>query len=147
MAVDNPETSAGLDRQDNPVRTHPTAAHDTLPIPPGHTKHHPALAPGTTLETVDGMSMGKIGHIIDAMRHARYRFQPVRRVNISKKNGKTCPLGITEHGAQPACPPGSQHCCAGLRLSYHLSQSRLPVCMTIEPRTGEIAARWWFSLA
>ena len=36
----------------------------------------------------------KIGRIIDAMRHERYRFSPVRRVYIPKKNGKTRPLGL-----------------------------------------------------
>ncbi|TDO26060.1 group II intron reverse transcriptase/maturase [Kribbella sp. VKM Ac-2527] len=53
-----------------------------------------AMTPGATQETVDGMSMGKIGRVIDAMRHERYRFHPVRRVHIPKKNGKTRPLGM-----------------------------------------------------
>lgn len=53
-----------------------------------------AMTPGATQETVDGMSMGRIGRIIDAMRHERYRFAPVRRVHIPKKNGKTRPLGL-----------------------------------------------------
>ena len=53
-----------------------------------------AMTPGVTEETVDGMSLGKIGRIIDAMRHERYRFSPVRRVYIPKKNGKTRPLGL-----------------------------------------------------
>src|SRR5690242_5897041 len=53
-----------------------------------------AMTPGATPETVDGMSMAKIGRIIDAMRHERYRFRPVRRVHIPKKNGKMRPLGI-----------------------------------------------------
>uniref|UniRef100_UPI00056B5B47 reverse transcriptase/maturase family protein n=1 Tax=Streptomyces bicolor TaxID=66874 RepID=UPI00056B5B47 len=53
-----------------------------------------AMTSGVTQETVDGMSLGKIGRIIDAMRHERYRFSPVRRVNIPKKNGKTRPLGL-----------------------------------------------------
>src|SRR6266498_939934 len=53
-----------------------------------------AMTPGATPETVDGMSMGKIGRVIDAMRHERYRFRPVRRVHIPKKNGKTRPLGL-----------------------------------------------------
>ncbi|WP_190085363.1 reverse transcriptase/maturase family protein [Streptomyces longisporoflavus] len=56
--------------------------------------NHGAMAPGVTKETVDGMSQRKIGRIIDAMRHERYRFRPVRRVNIPKKNGKTRPLGL-----------------------------------------------------
>jgi group II intron reverse transcriptase/maturase len=53
-----------------------------------------AMTPGATQETVDGMSQAKIGRIIDAMRHERYRFAPVRRVHIPKKNGKTRPLGL-----------------------------------------------------
>ena len=53
-----------------------------------------AMTPGTTQETVDGMSMRKINRIIEAMRHERYRFHPVRRVHIPKKNGKTRPLGM-----------------------------------------------------
>ena len=53
-----------------------------------------AMTPGTTQETVDGMSLRKIDRIIEAMRHERYRFHPVRRVHIPKKNGKTRPLGM-----------------------------------------------------
>jgi group II intron reverse transcriptase/maturase len=53
-----------------------------------------AMTPGATRETVDGMSMGKIERIIDAMRHERYRFSPVRRTYIPKKNGKMRPLGL-----------------------------------------------------
>lgn len=53
-----------------------------------------AMTPGVTEETVDGMSMGKIGRITDAMRHERYRFTPVRRVYIPKKSGKLRPLGL-----------------------------------------------------
>jgi group II intron reverse transcriptase/maturase len=56
--------------------------------------NHGAMTPGVTQETVDGMSRAKIGRIIDAMRHERYRFAPVRRVHIPKKNGKTRPLGL-----------------------------------------------------
>ena len=54
-----------------------------------------AMTAGATQETVDGMSMGKIDGIIDAVRHERYRFAPVRRVHIPKKHsGKTRPLGL-----------------------------------------------------
>jgi len=56
--------------------------------------NHGAMTPGVTQETVDGMSQTKIGRIIDAMRHERYRFRPARRVHIPKKNGKTRPLGL-----------------------------------------------------
>jgi len=53
-----------------------------------------AMTPGVTQETVDGMSLAKIGRIIDAMRHERYRFSPARRVYIPKKNGRLRPLGL-----------------------------------------------------
>src|SRR5207253_4038125 len=32
-----------------------------------------AMTPGVDAETVDGMALGKIGHIVDALRHERYR--------------------------------------------------------------------------
>jgi group II intron reverse transcriptase/maturase len=53
-----------------------------------------AMTPGTSQETADGMSERKIGRITDAMRHERYRFAPVRRTFIPKKNGKMRPLGM-----------------------------------------------------
>jgi group II intron reverse transcriptase/maturase len=56
--------------------------------------NHGAMTPGVDAETPDGMSLAKIGRIIDALRHERYRFQPVKRVYIPKKNGKTRPLGL-----------------------------------------------------
>jgi group II intron reverse transcriptase/maturase len=52
------------------------------------------MTPGVDGETVDGMSQAKIGRIIDAMRHERHRFRPVKRVYIPKKNGKLRPLGL-----------------------------------------------------
>jgi group II intron reverse transcriptase/maturase len=57
--------------------------------------NHGAMTPGATQETVDGMSLGKIERIIDALRHERYRFAPARRVYIPKKNGSRRPLGMT----------------------------------------------------
>jgi hypothetical protein len=48
-----------------------------------------AMTPGADGETVDDMSLGKIGRIIDALRHERYRFSPVRRVYIEKKERET----------------------------------------------------------
>src|SRR5882757_3701779 len=53
-----------------------------------------AMTPGINGETADGMSLAKIGRIIDALRHERYRFQPVKRVYIPKKNGRKRPLGL-----------------------------------------------------
>lgn len=53
-----------------------------------------AMTPGTTLETIDGMSRAKIEALIDDLRHERFRWTPVRRVQIPKKNGKLRPLGL-----------------------------------------------------
>ena len=53
-----------------------------------------AMTPGISTETVDGMSLDKIRRIIESMRHERYRFSPVKRVLIPKKNGKLRPLGL-----------------------------------------------------
>ena len=63
-----------------------------------------ALTPGTTDETVDGMSKEKIANLIEALRHERWRWTPVRRIHISKKKNTTKkrPLGI---------PTWSDKCC------------------------------------
>lgn len=54
-----------------------------------------AMTPGTTEETVDGMSIAKIQKIIDDLRYERYRWTPVRRVYIDKKKStKKRSLGI-----------------------------------------------------
>lgn len=53
-----------------------------------------AMTPGADGDSVDGMSLDKIMRVIDALRHERYRFQPVKRVYIPKKNGKMRPLGL-----------------------------------------------------
>lgn len=55
-----------------------------------------AMTPGVSGETVDGMSLGKIEHVIDALRHERYRWSPARRVYIPKGRGsmKLRPLGL-----------------------------------------------------
>jgi len=53
-----------------------------------------AMTPGVTEETVDGMSLAKIEFIIDMVRHERWRWHPVKRIHIPKKNGKRRPLGL-----------------------------------------------------
>jgi group II intron reverse transcriptase/maturase len=55
---------------------------------------HGAMTPGADGETADGTSLAGIGRIIGAVRHERYRFQPVKRTYIPKKNGKKRPLGL-----------------------------------------------------
>ncbi len=53
-----------------------------------------ALTPGATPETVDGMSLEKIDAIIEVLRQERYRWTPVRREYIPKKNKKLRALGL-----------------------------------------------------
>jgi group II intron reverse transcriptase/maturase len=57
-------------------------------------KNEGAMTAGTTDETVDGMSQARIAAIIEAIRDERWRWTPVRRVEIPKSNGRTRPLGI-----------------------------------------------------
>ena len=52
------------------------------------------MTQGTTKETVDAMSLAKIDSIIEKLKEERYRWTPVRRINIPKKNGKSRPLGL-----------------------------------------------------
>ena len=54
-----------------------------------------AMTKGTTGETVDGMSLAKIEHLIDELRHERYQWTPVRRVYIPKKKGREKTAWIT----------------------------------------------------
>jgi group II intron reverse transcriptase/maturase len=53
-----------------------------------------AMTPGVDGETPDGMSLARIGRVIDALRHERFRFKPAKRTYIPKKNGKKRPLGL-----------------------------------------------------
>ena len=53
-----------------------------------------AMTRGVTKETADGMSLRKIENLIEDIRYERFRWTPVRRINIPKKKGKTRPLGI-----------------------------------------------------
>ncbi len=53
-----------------------------------------AMTAGATPETVDGMSLEKVGAIIERLRHERHRWTPARRTHIPKANGRRRPLGI-----------------------------------------------------
>jgi group II intron reverse transcriptase/maturase len=53
-----------------------------------------AMTKGTTEETVDGMSLKKIFEIIELLKQEKFRWTPVRRTYIPKKNGKLRPLGL-----------------------------------------------------
>ena len=67
-----------------------------------------AMTPGASAETADGMSLRKIQAIIEALRHERYRWTPVRRTYIDKKNSsKKRPLGLPRRVARGISAPGS----------------------------------------
>lgn len=53
-----------------------------------------ALTPGATTETIDGVSLSKVRNIIEAIRTETYRWTPVRRTYIRRKDGRKRPLGI-----------------------------------------------------
>ena len=54
-----------------------------------------AMTQGSTAETVDAMALTKINKIIEHLRHERYRWTPVRRLYLPKKQkGKYRPLGL-----------------------------------------------------
>ncbi len=55
-----------------------------------------AMTEGVTGETVEGMSQEKIERTIKALRDGTFRWEPVRRVYIPKKDGKKRPLGLPD---------------------------------------------------
>ena len=58
-------------------------------------RNNGALTPGSTEETVDGMSMSKIEALIEALRYERYHWTPARRISIEKRHSKKKrPLGL-----------------------------------------------------
>ena len=59
-------------------------------------KNDGALTPGTTGETVDGMSLDRIDRVIDAIRHERWKWPPVRRTYVEKPKGGKRPLGMPD---------------------------------------------------
>jgi group II intron reverse transcriptase/maturase len=55
-----------------------------------------ATTPASNPETVDGMSLAKIQHIVAQLRTETFRWQPVKRVYVEKKNStKLRPLGLS----------------------------------------------------
>ena len=55
-----------------------------------------AMTPGTTGETVDGMSLDKIDRVSEALRFERWTWPPLRRVYIDKPKGGKRPLGMPD---------------------------------------------------
>ena len=53
-----------------------------------------AMTPGVDAETADGMSLAKIGRIIDALRHERYRFEPGQADLHPEEEREARPLGL-----------------------------------------------------
>src|SRR5947208_4236074 len=54
-----------------------------------------ATTPGVDEVTLDGFSEERVTSIITRLKSGTYRFQPVRRTYVPKKNGKKRPLGIS----------------------------------------------------
>jgi group II intron reverse transcriptase/maturase len=59
-------------------------------------KNDGAMTPGTTGETVDGMSLEKIDRVIGAIRCEQWKWPPVRRIYIDKPKGGKRPLGMPD---------------------------------------------------
>jgi len=57
-------------------------------------KNKGVMTKGITEETIDGMTLKKIDQIIETLRHEKYRWSPVRRIYILKKNNKHRTLGL-----------------------------------------------------
>ena len=57
--------------------------------------NHGALTPGVDGVTLDGFSQERVASIIARLKEGSYRFRPVRRVYVPKRNGKKRPLGIS----------------------------------------------------
>src|SRR5256886_13799606 len=54
-----------------------------------------ATTPGVDEVTLDGFSEERVTSIMTRLKSGTYRFQPVRRTYVPKKNGKKRPLGIS----------------------------------------------------
>ncbi len=54
-----------------------------------------AITPGVDSLTLDGFSQERVTSIMTRLKNGTYRFQPVRRTYVPKKNAKKRPLGIS----------------------------------------------------
>ena len=54
-----------------------------------------AITPGVDKQTLDGFSEERVTSIMTRLKNGTYRFHPVRRTYVPKKNGKKRPLGIS----------------------------------------------------
>jgi group II intron reverse transcriptase/maturase len=54
-----------------------------------------AITPGVDQQTLDGFSEERVTFLMTRLKNGTYRFQPVRRTYVPKKNGKKRPLGIS----------------------------------------------------
>lgn len=54
-----------------------------------------AITPGVDHQTLDGFSEERVTSIMMRLKNGTYRFHPVRRIYVPKKNGKKRPLGIS----------------------------------------------------
>ncbi|GAE92247.1 DNA polymerase [Gracilibacillus boraciitolerans JCM 21714] len=52
------------------------------------------MTKGTDEKTIDGFGLKRVNEVIELIKEEKYHFQPVRRVNIPKKDGSKRPLGI-----------------------------------------------------
>jgi RNA-directed DNA polymerase len=60
-----------------------------------------AMTPGVDEVTLDGFSEERVMSIMERLKNGTYRFQPVRRTYVPKKNGKKRPLGISSGDDKP----------------------------------------------
>ena len=84
-----------------------------------------AMTPGVTAETVDGMTLAKIERIIELLRQETYRWTPVRRIHIPKKNGTTAPARHPDVVGQAAARGDPPHPGGVLRAAVQRPLPRL----------------------
>ena len=63
------------------------------------------MTPGSDGKTIDGMSIERIGNLINSLRDESFMPTPAKRVYIPKKNGKKRPLGIQGGRIKMRSPP------------------------------------------